>query len=125
MTRLKGKPTVLVVEDEYFLADDVAAALAAAGAEVLGPVPTPAAALDVLKQHPRIDFALLDINLRGTMAYGVADELRRRGIPFVFATGYDAQAIIEEYRYVPQLAKPVMIETILEAVAEAAEHSRA
>ncbi len=39
-----SRPRVLVVEDEYFLADDIARALVRLGAEAVGPVPTSAAA---------------------------------------------------------------------------------
>ena len=46
---LRGRH-VLVVEDDYFLATDLAATLSAAGAKVLGPVPTLQAALDLLRR---------------------------------------------------------------------------
>jgi CheY-like chemotaxis protein len=55
---------ILVVEDEYFLADDIHHALAQLGAEVVGPVPTLRGALEVLADESRIDAAVLDINLR-------------------------------------------------------------
>lgn len=96
---------VLVVEDEYFVADDIAKALQQAGAEVVGPVPTPQQALALLSSGG-VDLAVLDINLRGETVYSVADELRGRGVPFVFATGYAADVVPSRYREVPRWEKP-------------------
>jgi CheY-like chemotaxis protein len=35
-----------------------------------------------------IDLAILDINLGGKQSFPVADVLKSRGVPFMFATGY-------------------------------------
>lgn len=53
-----------------------------------------------------IDAALLDVNLHGRNTFGVAEILRERQVPFVFATGYGAQGIEDRYRAVPTLTKP-------------------
>jgi CheY-like chemotaxis protein len=115
MKTLSGDPAILVVEDEYFLADDVARALSEAGASVVGPVPTAEEAVDLLKAGA-IDFALLDINLRGQRVYQVADELLRRQIPFMFATGYDQSQIPEPYRGVPRLEKPFSVSQLIATI---------
>ena len=39
------------------------------------------------------DFAILDINLAGQQSFPVADCLRRRGIPFIFASGYGGAVV--------------------------------
>jgi CheY-like chemotaxis protein len=104
VTVLSGR-RVLVVEDEFFLADDMAHALRALGAEVSGPVPTSDQALALLAAEP-IDAAVLDMNLKGRMVFPVADALRERGIPFVFATGYDQSAVPAAYQDVPRWEKP-------------------
>jgi CheY-like chemotaxis protein len=96
---------ILVVEDEYFIAEELREALDRLGATVVGPVPTGEKALALLKSEP-IDMAVLDINLRGEMSFAVADALEERGIPFVFATGYDHTAVPERYRDIPHWAKP-------------------
>lgn len=96
---------VLVVEDEYFLADDLAHALTAFGAVVLGPVPTEEKALTLIESGP-VDAAVLDINRRGRSVYALADLLRQRGVPFVFATGYDESSVPPAYRDVPRWEKP-------------------
>lgn len=104
--RLEGR-RILVVEDEYLIADDMRDALLDAGAEVLGPVPSIDAAASLIQAEDRIDGALLDINLGGTTVFEIADTLMARGVPFAFATGYDQWAIPERFAQVPRLEKPV------------------
>jgi CheY-like chemotaxis protein len=106
---------VLIVEDEYFLADDMAQALEKLGAQVVGPVPTTGAALELLSDKP-VDAAILDINLKGQMVFPVADTLREQGVPFVFATGYDENAVPEDYRDVPRWEKPFRPEDLAKAL---------
>jgi CheY-like chemotaxis protein len=96
---------ILVVEDKYFIAEELREALDRLGATMVGPAPTGEKALALLTAEP-IDAAVLDINLRGEMSFAVADALEERGIPFVFATGYDRAAVPERYRNVPHWAKP-------------------
>src|SRR3712207_5670272 len=96
---------VLIVEDEYFLADDMAQVLRKYGAQVVGPVPSSEKALALLAEEP-VDAAILDINLKGQMVFPVADALREQGVPFVFATGYDESAVPEAYKDVPRWEKP-------------------
>ena len=96
---------VLVVEDEYFLADEMAQVLQELGAQVVGPVPTLEKALAVLAGE-RVDAAVLDINLKGQAVYPVADKLREQGVSFVFATGYDQKSIPDAYKDVPRWEKP-------------------
>ena len=97
---------VLVVEDEYFIADDLTQALQKLDAEVVGPVPTAGKALALLSSGERIDAAVLDINLRGEAVFTVADVLASQGVPFVFATGYDQSAIPSSFQDVPHWEKP-------------------
>jgi len=97
---------VLVVEDEYLLADDLSLALSSAGAEVLGPVPSVEEAIATIVSEQKIDLAVLDVNLRGDMVFPVADALMERGIPFAFATGYDRDALPDRFTTVPRFEKP-------------------
>ena len=98
---------ILLVEDEYFLADDLRRLFEASGAEVIGPVARVQEALDLVTGTARIDGAVLDINLWDEMAYPVADALRDRGVPFVFATGYDKGVVPKRYDAVRHCEKPV------------------
>src|SRR5687768_9323966 len=79
---------VLVVEDDYFIADEICSTLRSHGAEIVGPVPNVETGLQLVESET-IDCAILDINLQGSFAFGIASELRRRGTPAIFATGYD------------------------------------
>lgn len=99
---------LLVVEDEYMIAVELAHALEEMGAEVIGPAGSVEDALDLLGDDDgRLDAAVLDVNLRDERVYPVADALRARGVPFVFATGYDAGAIPPAYAATPRCEKPV------------------
>lgn len=108
-----GGSRLLVVEDEYFLADDARSILSDVGAEVLGPVATVSAARALIGSDPAIDAVLLDVNLRGEMAFEVADDLHARGIPFAFITGYDREAIPERFSNATRLEKPVNPEQLV------------
>lgn len=106
---------VLIVEDEYFLADDMAQVLRKLGAQVVGPAPSTDQALALLADGS-VDAAILDINLKGQMVFPVADALREQGVPFVFATGYDAAAVPELYKDVPRWEKPFKPEDLARAL---------
>jgi PAS domain S-box-containing protein len=80
---------ILLVEDEPLVAMDVDQALVALGCQVVGPAATLAEALRLAEEEaPRLDAAVLDVNLGGQAAFPVADLLVRHGVPVVFATGY-------------------------------------
>jgi DNA-binding response OmpR family regulator len=81
---------LLIVEDEYFLAQDLADQFQDLEVEVLGPAGTVADALRVLASS-EVQGAVLDVNLRGERVYPVADMLRRRNVPFIFASGYGSE----------------------------------
>ena len=99
---------VLVVEDEYLIAADLAASLEALGVEVIGPAPSIGEALELVSDKgERLDGAILDINLRGSRVFPVADALAKRGVPFVFTTGYEDGLIPNSYADVPRCLKPV------------------
>ncbi|MBC7668572.1 response regulator [Caulobacter sp. DWR2-3-1b2] len=98
---------ILVVEDEYLLADELATNLSDAGAVVIGPVATVEDALALIDAEPRIDGAVLDANLQGALSFPVADRLLERGVPFVFTTGYNRSMIPSPYREIVRCDKPV------------------
>ena len=110
---------VLVVEDEYLIAEEIAAALAGVEAEVIGPVRGVEDALGLLEANSRVDAALLDVNLRGRMVWPLVDALLARGVPLVLATGYDASMIPPDYAGLPRCQKPVSTQDIVRALARA------
>jgi hypothetical protein len=46
----------------------------------------------------------------------VADLIRARNLPFIFATGYGSSGLPEEYRDRPALQKPFQIETLARVI---------
>lgn len=113
---------VLVVEDEYYLADDLRRALEGLGVRVAGPVATQAAAIAHVTGGASVDFAILDINLRGEMAFLVADALAERGVPFVFATGYEPGTVPARHAGVAIWRKPFDPAALAQALPGLAPH---
>jgi len=96
---------VLVVEDEAMVALGLEDMLAELGHEVVAT----AAGLDKAMAAARdiaFDLGILDINVRGKDTYAVADALANRGIPFIFATGYEPSRLRHPYRDGAVLQKP-------------------
>jgi DNA-binding response OmpR family regulator len=107
--------SVLVVEDEYFVASDNARALREHGARILGPVPDTQRARELLAGSSP-DVVLLDVNLKGEMVYELAEELQQHGVPLIFATGYDASILPANLRGAPCLQKPFETHELVRAV---------
>ena len=114
--RLKGH-RVLVVEDEYYLAKDVRQALKAEGADIIGPFPSHTEAAAALAERTP-DCAILDVNLGQGASFDLADELRTKGVPFLFFTGYDREVIPIRFADVPRLEKPVDASRLVSAAVE-------
>jgi CheY-like chemotaxis protein len=110
---------ILVVEDEYLLADELAQELGDAGAEVLGPVPTIERALAVLDENATPDGAILDVNLGGVSVFPLADTLIERGVPVIFTSGYDPEAMPPRFAHVPKCNKPMNVALITLAIGRA------
>jgi len=108
--------TILIVEDDFFIAVDLAAIFKGAGATVIGPAATVADARNLLQRTEQLDGAVLDIHLQGEMAYTFADALRARGVPTVFATGYDRGTIPERYADIPLCEKPIDLHQVAKAI---------
>ena len=109
---------LLLIEDEFFIAYDTAVSLQSKGAYVIGPVATIEEAMQTLNAASHIDGALLDLNLQGNMSYPVADALLKRGVPFVFTTGYDQGSIPTRYSSVKRCEKPLDLAKVAEALFE-------
>lgn len=115
-----GEPKlkVLIVEDESLVAMLVEDMLAELGHEV-------AAIAGRLEQGVQFandlvfDLAVLDLNLNGQSSLPIAVILRARAIPVVFATGYGAAGVPEDWLQTPVLQKPFHIEDLIAAIARA------
>ena len=78
---------MLLVEDQTLIALDTEAMLLELGAAKVEAVTSAQAALAWLATAvPGV--GVLDINLGAAFSFGVAEELSRRKIPFIFTTGY-------------------------------------
>jgi DNA-binding LytR/AlgR family response regulator len=104
---------ILIVEDEFLVADDIARYFAGLGARILGPVGTVAEA-QVLAEEA--DAAVLDIDLNGASVFPVADRLSERGVPFVFFSAYDRNVIPSRLDHIASLVKPTDRRKIIAAL---------
>ncbi len=95
----------LVVEDEPFLAMDVADLLTDAGFEVVGPATSVADALNFL-DDVGCDVAVLDIHLGEENSEPVALALKSRGTPFVVVSGNSQKHFPAGFEGAPFLSKP-------------------
>ncbi len=110
---------ILVVEDELLIAMMLADALEDLGCEVVGPANRLGEAIE-LASSPRLDGALVDLNLRGEGVWPLVDLLLARGVPLVLCTGYDpAGSIPDRYAGPPLLAKPFDADELKVVVADA------
>jgi hypothetical protein len=96
---------IAIIEDEYFIADDLAVEIRRLGHEPIGPFAELSPAFDAVGSAA-IDAALLDVDLRGQASFGFADLLLNRSIPFLIYTGYSREVIPTRFgRYVVE--KPI------------------
>jgi CheY-like chemotaxis protein len=113
---------ILILEDEFLIAMDVEQLCRDHGAgdvtisrslEELGPLP-----------HDTVTFdaAVVDMRLNGVSTVEFAQTLFRRGIPFVFATGYsDLGELAASFPGVTVVGKPYLGSDLVEALAGAVE----
>lgn len=97
---------VLVVEDDPIIAIDFEDRLLGFGVASVRTVGSVRQALGAIANRPP-DFALLDVELTRETSFAVAERLVALKIPFVFVTGYGAEARIPpEFAGPPRLQKP-------------------
>ena len=113
---------VLVVEDRYLIASDVAEQIRRLGGRVVGPAPNLEKARRALAQDGA-DLAILDINLDGGDVYPLAAELEETGVPFLFLTGYDVDVLPPKWRVHLRLAKPINVAELRDKLCKLVETS--
>jgi len=91
----QARRKVLLVEDSPLVAMSLETLFEDMEWEMQGPATRLEEAL-ALAETTDADVALLDVNLDGKMSWAVADVLKTRGVPFVFATGYDGASMLPE-----------------------------
>ncbi|MSO67639.1 MAG: response regulator [Pseudolabrys sp.] len=112
----KSAPRVFVVEDEYLIRMLLEDMLSDLGYEIATAVGTIAEACDSAASG-EFNVAILDINVAGKESYPVADILAKRGVPFVFVSGYGEGSLAEPYRNRPALQKPFQAEQLKSTLA--------
>ncbi|WP_128253684.1 response regulator [Falsirhodobacter deserti] len=116
-----GASRVLVVEDELLVAMLIEDYLSDLGYHVIGPAMKLDRAMD-LAGMADLDFAVLDINLGQKLSFPVADILRSRNIPFIFATGGMRDTPAEHYPDAIVLPKPFNLADLERALGTAQLH---
>jgi CheY-like chemotaxis protein len=109
---------VLVVEDEMMIAMLIEDMLDEFGCKLVGPATNVPRALELIDKE-KVDIAVLDLNLDGKDTYAIADALRQKHVPFIFATGYGSTGVRPEYGDRPVLQKPFQAKDLETALAEA------
>ncbi len=114
---LQGRK-ILVVEDEWLIAQHLAMLLEDMGCAVVGPVGKVNQAIEKIAAET-IDCALLDANLNGTSSSPIVDALVAAGLPLIIVTGYGALELpTDAMNAAPRLNKP-FAEQELEAALQA------
>ncbi|MFK0276218.1 response regulator [Ensifer sp. NPDC090286] len=95
---------ILVVEDEFLLAADLADRLEAAGYAVAGPASSVRVALETIAADPP-DAAILDIQLTDGKSFPVAQRLAELGRPVVFLTSFGRDVLPDDFKQAPHISK--------------------
>lgn len=109
---------ILLVEDEALIALHMEELVSDLGHQVAATAMRLAEALE-MAAHCELDFAILDVNLAGATSFPVADVLSRRGVPYLFATGYGSAGIGPPYDAQLILHKPVRLADLGRALGSA------
>ena len=119
---MPANPRIMIVDDEFLNAMALGDFLQENGFEIVGPFTTTQAALQA-DEIARTDAAFLDINLgEGETSEQIAQELSRRGIPYVFLTGYsEIPPEMQAFENAAFIGKPVTFERALNEAREMSE----
>ncbi|WP_439541799.1 response regulator [Hyphomicrobium sp.] len=106
-------PRFFVLEDEPLIAAMLADWLEQQGHSVVALAHTASEALAIVDRL-QVDAAILDIKVRDGAAYPVAEKLRQRRIPFLFATACEKSGIEAEFRQEMWVCKPFEFDVLSE-----------
>jgi CheY-like chemotaxis protein len=108
MKSIARSVAVLVVEDEALIRMMIAGMIEELGHKVVGEAGNITEALN-LATSADFSIAILDINLGGYRIEPVVEIIDRRGLPFVFASGYGAKGLPEKFNNRPVLQKAISV----------------
>jgi CheY-like chemotaxis protein len=107
--------SVFLVEDEVMIRMMVADMLEELGHGVAAEAGEIGEALRLV-QSTDFDLAILDVNVNGKVITPVAEMIKAKRRPFIFATGYGSSGLPPEYRDRPALQKPFQLETLAQMI---------
>ena len=113
-----GGMNVLLVEDEFLIAVDAEDMLKTLDAAKVSIASTYEDAERSVKEGA-FDVAVLDVNLNGKMSFPLGEILRQRGIPFVFASGYNLDSRTRETNGGFWVSKPYKKDQLEQRLVEA------
>ena len=110
---LLNKVSVLIVEDEPFIALDLATAVEEARGKVIGPAGSVREGLILIEQH-LVRAAIVDVKLSDGNVTPIADLLIEGGVPMIFYSGLALPvALRERYPSASAYKKPTPPEQLL------------
>lgn len=112
----------MIVEDEPIIALVLEEMLETLGCELAGAADSLPEAVELARTTPA-DVAILDINLSGQPSFPAAAELEKRGIPYLFATGYSSAPFAKDAN-APVVQKPYSLEQIEAGLCDLLAHRR-
>jgi len=113
---LLAETKVLVVEENFLQAEDMARAIQSQGGSVIGPASSVELALRLIEQD-RPDAALLAPIVSSLPTVPVANRLIELKVPYVVVTGFPRELLPVPLRAAPYVAKPYYSEELIEALA--------
>lgn len=111
-----GRQRILVLEDAWLIAEELAILLQDLGYEVVGPVANNVQALMLIASE-HVDAALLDVTLGDEKSFPVAKVLIKRDIPFLFRAGHAQTDLPPPFSSRPIVAKPFWESTLCREMA--------
>ena len=117
------KLTILVVEDEAIIRMLLCEMIEELGHVIAGQAARIDEALALINARLAFDIAILDVNLDGKSVEPIAAAIERRGLPFVFISGYGKSEIPERFRGRPFLEKPFAISSLMDVLETVVRYS--
>jgi len=106
-----------VLDDNFVVAKEMADQMQELGCGTVRICASAAAALEVLNAEP-VSLAVLDVHLgQGKTSFAIARDLKARGVPFLFVTGFNEDAgLVEDLEDQPLITKPITNAEFLKAI---------
>jgi DNA-binding NarL/FixJ family response regulator len=107
---------VLICDDEYLLAMDMAQQFEELQAEVVGTVGRLSDLREAVLNGSRANAIVLDIQFADGRAYDLLPLLEEKGLAVAISSGYDVEERPPQYAHIPWVNKPAAADTIAAAL---------